>query len=165
MADPAAEAGASGAAAPEGGGKMKLGEFLSHLDEARIIAAIRAAEQRTSGEIRIFVSTREVEDALAHAERRFEKLGMTRTRERNGVLLYFAPRSHCFAVCGDAGIHEKCGPEFWDAVVAEIGGRLRDGRFTEAVTEAVEKVGALLAQHFPRSRDDSDELPNEIAHD
>ena len=45
---------------------------------------------------------------------------MTRTRERNAVLLYFAPVSRKFAVVGDAGVHEKCGAGFWEEIVAEV---------------------------------------------
>ena len=144
---------------------MKPSEFTDLLDEAKIVAAINAAESVTSGEIRVFVSSKEVDDALSHAERRFEKLGMTKTRERNGVLLYFAPRSRKFAICGDLGVHEKCGPAFWEGLVAEMGGHLREGHFTDAVVHAVTKAGALLAEHFPRRGDDTDELSNEISRD
>ncbi len=145
---------------------MKSREFINQLDEAKIVEAIAAAERRSSGEIRVFISDRQVnDDPLARAEQRFAKLGMTKTRERNGVLLYFAPRSQKFAICGDTGIHEKCGPAFWEEVAAEIETQMRAGSFTQAVTSAVEKVGGLLARHFPRRGDDSDELPNEIVRD
>jgi len=144
---------------------MKTQEFIDRLDEPKIVAAIAAAEQRTSGEIRVFVSHREPEDAMTRAQQRFEKLGMTRTRHRNAVLIYFAPRVRKFAVIGDTGVHEKCGPAFWEETVAEIGAHLRSERFTEAVLDAVGKVGALLAQHFPAEPGDANELPNEIVRD
>lgn len=144
---------------------MKVNEFLNRLDEARIISEIAAAEQRTSGEIRVWVSSRTVEDPIERAQRRFEQLGMTATRERNGVLLYFAPVSQKFAVIGDSGVHEKCGQEFWVETVGEIAAELRAEHFTEAVTSAVHKIGDLLARHFPRQPDDRDELPNEIVRD
>lgn len=145
----------------EAGDSMKTRDFLHQLDEPRVVAAIREAERRSTGEIRVFVSAREVEDALARATRRFEKLGMTQTREHNAVLLYFAPRSRKFAVVGDAGIHEKCGASFWEEAVAAIGEELRAGRCTDAVVRGVEKVGALLAQHFPGSGGEN-ELPDRI---
>ena len=143
---------------------MKLEEFLSRLDESRIVAAIRAAERRTTGEIRVFITTREAADPLDRARRRFEKLGMTATRERNAVLLYFAPRSRKFAVVGDRGIHEKCGAAFWAEAVAEIGAQLRAEQFTDAIVLGVEKVGALLAEHFPGSGG-ANELPDHVQHD
>ena len=144
---------------------MKTQEFISRLDEAKIVAAIAAAERRTSGETRVFISNRAKGDALLCAKARFEKLGMTRTRDRNGVLLYFAPRSRTFAICGDSGIHEKCGVAFWEEVVAEVRQHLIADRFTEAIAHAIQKVGDLLAQHFPRRGDDRNELSNEIARD
>jgi uncharacterized membrane protein len=144
---------------------MKAEEFIDRLHDATIVAEIAAAELRTSGEIRIFISRRAPEDAMVRARQRFEKLGMTRTRHRNAVLIYFAPRVHKFAVVGDQGIHEKCGDAFWDEAVAEIGQHLRAERFTDAVVHAVRKVGALLAQHFPPEPGSSHELPNEIERD
>jgi uncharacterized membrane protein len=144
---------------------MHSHEFLAQLDEAKIVAEIARAEKSTSGEIRVFVSQREVDDVVTRAQRRFEKLGMTRTALRNGVLLYFAPRSRKFAVVGDLAIHEKCGPSFWEEVSTEVRAHLRSGQFTDAVTLGVRKVGEVLARHFPRQADDRDELSNEIARD
>jgi len=144
---------------------MKAQEFIDRLDEAKIVAAIAAAEQTTSGEIRVFVSGKKPHHTMARARQRFEKLGMTRTRHRNAVLIYFAPRVRQFAVIGDTGIHEKCGTAFWEEAVAEIGEHLRADRFTEAVLHTVEKVGTLLARHFPAEPDDRNELPDDILRD
>jgi uncharacterized membrane protein len=144
---------------------MNSREFLAHLDETKIVAEIARAEKSTSGEIRVFVSRREVDDAVSRAQRRFEKLGMTRTELRNGVLLYFAPRSRKFAIVGDLGIHEKCGPVFWEEVSTEVRARLRTKQFTEAVIHGVRKAGEVLARHFPPQAGDRDELSNEIARD
>ena len=144
---------------------MDSQKFLTQLDDAKIVAEIAQAETRTSGEVRVFVSRREVDDVVARAQRRFEKLGMTRTLQRNGVLLYFAPRSRKFAVVGDLGIHEKCGPAFWEEVSTEVREQLRTEHFTEAVILGVRKVGEVLARHFPRQENDRDELSNEIERD
>ncbi|MEA3210726.1 MAG: hypothetical protein QOE70_3783 [Chthoniobacter sp.] len=144
---------------------MKAREFLAQLDEPKIVAEIAQAEQGTSGEIRVFVSQREVDDVVARAQRRFEKLGMTRTALRNGVLLYFAPRSRKFAIVGDLGIHEQCGPAFWEEVSTEVRAHLRTEHFTEAIIHGVRKVGEVLARHFPAQAGDRDELSNEIARD
>ncbi len=143
---------------------MKPADFLQNLDEPQVVAAIAAAEGRTSGEIRVFVSEREVSpaDVLPRAAARFQKLGMTATRERNAVLLYFVPRTRQFAIIGDRGIHEKCGQPFWDEVTAEMRELLKREQFTEAVIGAVRKVGDVLARHFPHHPYDRDELPNEV---
>ena len=144
---------------------MKPKEFLDQLDDAKIVAAIASAEQTTSGEIRVYVSHKVREDAVAAAQARFIKLGMTQTQERNAVLIYFAPRSQQFAIWGDAGVHEKCGQELWSEVATQMAPLLKAGRFTEAVTEAVKRVGAALAWHFPRRGNDRNELPNQVERD
>ena len=144
---------------------MKPKAFLQALDDQQIVAAIAAAEAKTSGEIRVYVSERDVEEVIPRAARRFEKLGMHQTRERNAVLLFFAPRAQKFAVIGDTGIHEKCGQAFWEEVAAEMRELLKRHEFTAAVVAGVAKVGEVLARHFPRASDDRDELSNEVLRD
>jgi uncharacterized membrane protein len=123
--------------------------FIEKLDDAKIVAAIARAEAATSGEIRVAVSQRHRVDALAAAQKRFLKLRMDRTPQRNAVLIYFAPRAHTFAIWGDIAVHEKCGDAFWQGIAAKIAPRLKAGQFTEAIEEAVREIGELLAQHFP----------------
>ena len=144
---------------------MKTREFLEQLDESKVVAEIATAEQSTTGEIRVFVSGHSVADAVSEAKLQFEKLGMTRTALRNGVLLYFAPLSQKFAIVGDQGIHERCGAVFWEQVVAGVGTHLRSGSFTEGVTHGVRTVGQALAAYFPAPGGGPDELPNTVVRD
>jgi uncharacterized membrane protein len=147
---------------------MNHDEFLSKLDKIRVVEAIAKAERTTSGEIRVFVSREPLharEDVMARAAARFKKLGLTATRERNGVLLYFMPRARKFAIIGDRGIDEKCGSGFWETIAACISDRLARDCFTEAITDAVSMVGEALSRHFPRRPDDQDELPNDVVSD
>jgi uncharacterized membrane protein len=132
------------------------------IDHARITAAITAAELRTSGEIRVLIAREKAEDPVIAAQKHFERLGMTNTRERNGVLIYVAPESHSFAVIGDTGIHEKCGDAFWRLLAAEMTAHFKRGEFTEGLVESIEHAGKQLAENFPRSPDDRNELPNKI---
>ena len=144
---------------------MQTKVFISKLDDERIVAAIAAAEKKTSGEIRVCISDRKHDDPVSAAQKRFEKLGMANTRERNGVLIYFVPLSQKFAVIGDAGIHAKCGADFWSEITGEMHNLLQAEKFTDAVVFAVGKVGQALAEHFPRCPDDTNELPDQIAGD
>lgn len=132
------------------------------IDHDRIVAAIGAAELRTAGEIRVFVSRQRAEDPVAAAQAQFEKLGMTQTDARNGVLIFVAPPSHTFAIIGDRGIHEKCGDAFWQDVAAAMSGHFQRSAFTDGLVTAVERAGELLARHFPRRTDDRNELPNQV---
>jgi len=140
-------------------------EFITQLDERRIETAIAEAEKTTSGELCVYVSHKERHDALAFAKRRFQQLGMSKTKQRNAVLIYIVPRTREFAVLGDVGIHQKCGDAFWKEIADGMSARMKAGQFTEAITHAVHELGEVLQKHFPRERDDTDELPNEIAGD
>jgi uncharacterized membrane protein len=144
---------------------MNHREFINQLDEQRIVRAIGDAERQTSGEIRIYVSHKERHDALAFAKNRFQELGMFRTKERNAVLIYIVPRTRQIAIVGDLGIHEKCGEAFWKQIVSAMTLQMKEGKFTEAIVEGIRDIGAVLKQHFPASRDDTNELSNEIARD
>lgn len=144
---------------------MKPKEFLAQIRDAEIIAAIKSAEAKTSGEIRVFVSRKIAGDPVAAAQAAFKRLGMTKTREQNGVLIFVAPRARRFAVIGDAGIHKQCGPEFWRLLADEMSGCFKQGKFTEGLVLGVTKAGELLTAHFPHRRDDQNELPDGLARD
>ena len=119
------------------------------IDHDRVVAAIRRAEGGTSGEIRVLVARHRTSDPVAAAARHFNRLGMERTRHRNAVLLFLAPRSRRFAVIGDRGVHDKCGDEFWRQLAAAMEEDFRRGAFTAGLVKGVERAGALLAEHFP----------------
>ena len=144
---------------------MKPQDFLQQLRHDDIVAAIRAAEQKTSGEIRVFISRKNVEDAVARAQARFEKLGMTKTRHRNGVLIYVAPRARKFAVIGDTAVHERCGDAFWSALAAEMASHFQKSEFTTGILHGIQKAGDLLAECFPPQPGDANELPDRVEHD
>ncbi len=142
---------------------MRTRDFLSRLEHERIVSAIREAESKTSGEIRVFVQRGKLNaDPLIVAQKKFQRLGMSKTRERNAVLIFLAPRAHKFAVVGDQAIHEKCGEEFWQHVVDEMRAHFQNEKFSQALTEAIYEVGKVLATHFPRTSTPSNELPDEI---
>jgi uncharacterized membrane protein len=145
---------------------MKPKAFLSQLEHGRIVAAIRAAEGASRGEVRVHVSGQKVADAQAAARAQFETLGMARTTERNGVLIYVAPESQTFAVIGDSGIHEHCGAAFWSDVAAAMQDDFRAGRFTDGIVKGVERTGAALAEKFPRTEAaDRNELADDVSED
>jgi uncharacterized membrane protein len=146
---------------------MQTKSFLGALDHERIVKAIQDAEARSRGEVRVHVSQQAVQDVEPAAARQFEALGMTRTAERNGVLLFVAPVSQTFAVVGDEGIHARCGPDFWKDVAAAVEADFRAGRFTDGIVKGVARVGDALATHFPRTDGTADrnELADEVTED
>jgi len=144
---------------------MKPSEFLQQLDDAQLVAAIGEAERRTSGEIRVYISHRNRADALKAAQRRFQKLGMSKTARRNAVLIYLVPRTRSFAIIGDVAVHAQCGTAFWEKVASQLSADLKTLPATAALVAAIQTIGDLLAVHFPPDGDDRDELPNRIEHD
>jgi uncharacterized membrane protein len=123
--------------------------FLARLDLGALGAAIREAERATTGEIRVAVLPRVrggFEKAVVHAA---ERLGMTRTKERNGVLILVDPAHRNFLVWGDTAIHERVGDAFWKDVAAAIEEKFRAGDFTGGLVQGIETAGRALAAHFP----------------
>jgi len=142
---------------------MRTREFLGKLEHDRIVQAIREAESKTSGEIRVFIQRGKLNsDPLVTAQKKFHHLRMHKTRERNAVLIFVVPRAHKFAVVGDKAIHEKCGDEFWQRVVTAMHHCFRQHKFTEGLGGAITVIGDVLAQHFPRSPADANELPDDV---
>ena len=128
---------------------MHARKFRKHLNDDAIVAAIRDAEKGTTGHIRVLVSHKRVDDAVAAAQKEFVKMGLAKYPERNGVLIFVAPKSHRFAVIGDEGIHTKCGPEFWNELAQAMAAHFRKHEFREGVIHGVSRAGELLASHFP----------------
>jgi uncharacterized membrane protein len=142
---------------------MRTHRFLRELEHDRIVRAIKEAEAKTSGQIRVFLQRGKFEeDALERAQQKFIQLGMHKTRERNAILILVAPRAQKFAVVGDEGVHQKCGEKFWQELVEKMRGHFLREEFTEALVEGIEAAAALLARYFPRTGPSKNELPDEI---
>jgi uncharacterized membrane protein len=146
---------------------MQTKAFLNALEHDRIVKAIAQAEACSRAEVRVHVSNQAVDDPQKAAAAQFEKLGMTRTAERNGVLIYVAPRSRKFAILGDSGIHQSCGQSFWQEVAAAMEADFRAGRFTDGIVKGVARAGEALGTHFPRREGvcDINELKDEVSED
>ena len=125
-------------------------KFSKHVLHEHIVAAIREAEHKTSGQIRVSISPNHVDDPVVAAQVEFMRLGLDKSLEKNGVLIFVAPRSHKFAVIGDAGVHAKCGDEFWRKLADAMSVYFRKSEFTPGIIHGVQTAGELLAEHFPR---------------
>lgn len=125
--------------------------------------AIARAELKTSGEVRVHIDRECKGDVLDRAASVFAKLGMVKTRERNGVLFYLAVKPRKFAIIGDAGIHQKVPENFWDSIREMMLAHFREGAFARGLIEGIERAGKELQAHFPWQKDDKNELPNEIS--
>jgi len=144
----------------------KAKTFFDALDRPAIVEAIGRAEAKCFGEVRIHLHHGAVGDARAEAEKAFLKLGMDKTIRGTGCLVFIAPESRAFAVIGGAGIHEKVGDGFWTEARDAARARFTEGKFTEGIVAAVDRIGDALALFFPRTGPrDTNELPDEVSED
>jgi len=141
--------------------------FFSRKERKSILDSIRRAEMQTSGEVRVHLERQlrgeTEEEKFQHAKEIFEKLGMTKTEARNGVLILLGIKSKRFFVLGDTGIHEKVPGGFWDEIVHEMTAFFKEDRFAEGIREGIARIGEKLKTYFPYERDDVNELPDEIS--
>jgi len=143
---------------------MKASDFFSEDEKRLIMDTIRRAEEKTSGEICVHVelscAKEDVRDCAAEA---FARLGIHKTKLRNGVLIYFAINDRRFAILGDAGINAVVPPGFWEDVKELMSSYFRQQRFAEGLIEGIKRIGDKLKEFFPISTDDINELSNEVS--
>ena len=84
------------------------------------------------------------------------------TRSRTGVLLYVALAERYAELVPDAGIAELISDSVWKPVIERLSAKAREGRIADGVIAAVEECGTILAEKFPPSADNPDELPNKV---
>lgn len=144
--------------------QKKSVEFFSAEEKNAIVEAIRKAEQRTSGEVRIFVESKcSLVNPVHRAKEIFVNLKMEQTDARNGVLLYLAMNDRQLAVYGDEGIHQKVGNEFWNEEVRKMLTHFNQLNFVEGIVQIIEDIGEALVYHFPYDhKGDKNELPDDI---
>lgn len=142
-------------------------DFLDKEADRRIVAAIQAAEKRTSGEIRVHLDKRlKGKDPFDRAGHIFGKLGMHRTEARNGVLIYLALKDHKFALFADEGINQVVPEGYWDETAQKMSDQFKAGKFEEGLVVGIQQIGEQLATFFPYAGEQADinELPDDISY-
>ncbi len=144
--------------------KRKAVDFFSPQDKEQIVNAIKKAEHKTSGEIRVYIeSDCNHTNAIDRAVEIFEDLEIYKTKQRNGVLVYVAIKARKLAIYGDQGIYESVGKEFWDAQVEKMIHFFNKNDYAEGIGAIVTEVGDALRKHFPYdAQTDVNELPDDI---
>ena len=144
---------------------MKASSFFTPAQQETIVRAIGEAEHSTSGEIRVHVDSSCKGDVLDEAAWLFRKLGMHKTADRNGVLIYLAVKEHKFAIVGDTGINSVVPLGFWDEIRDHMKERFSEHLFAEGLAEGIIMAGEQLKEHFPCTKDDINELTDTISFD
>lgn len=143
---------------------QKKAEFFTTEEKARVIEAIQLSEQRTSGEVRVFIESHcRFVNPLDRATEVFASLKMENTESRNATLVYVAVKDKQAAVFGDAGIHEKVGQKYWEDEVNKMLLCFREQKLAEGLVQCIKNIGEALYYYFPYdSATDKNELPDDI---
>ena len=141
---------------------FKSEAFFTKEQQEEITAAVRRAELKTSGEIRLFIDSKCKGDVLDRAAFIFEHLEIHKTVKRDGVLFYLAIDHRKFAILGDAGINAVVKPDFWDEIKKEMLTHFSRAEFTKGLVKGIEMAGEALEKYFPHEENDTNELADEI---
>ena len=114
--------------------------------------------------LRRTLTPKPIVSARVHAAtlEQFMALGLHRTRDRTGILLYVSIAERRAEVFADDGIYAKAPPEVWDEVVDRLIAGLKRGAPADGFVDAVNRTGEILAACLPPREDDTDELPNDL---
>jgi putative membrane protein len=100
--------------------------------------------------------------ALGRAIDLFKVGAERRTHGRTGILIYLSMREHRAEIVADEAIASKVPPETWGEAMTAMLVHIREDRVADGMIAAVEKVGTVLTEHFPRAEDDTNELPDRL---
>ena len=147
--------------------KNLVKKLFTKEDLAAIAAAISEAEKTTAGEIRVSIRQKRkrrerkltVEEM---ARQEFHVLGMTKTKDRTGILIFLLLEDKKFFVLADDGIHTKVEDGTWDKIANEMSNHFFQKNFRLGIIHGVHSVGVELSKFFPRKSDDTNELPNDV---
>lgn len=138
-------------------------DFLTSKEEDDIVEAIRNAESRTSGEIRVHIERQCDIDVYERALEVFHLLKMDNTKEQNGVLIYLAVTNKSFVIFGDQGINNVVDADFWNSTRDKIASQFKTGHFKQGLVDGIKEAGKVLSKHFPWKHGNRDELDNTIS--
>lgn len=151
---------------------LTIGNFLSREEIEKVNSAVKNAEKKTAGEIKIVVVQKSTEGDLPldqtiekvreRARKEFFELGLDHTRDNTGVIILISLDERQVVVFGGQAIYEKIEAGEWIEHVRVIIDGIKSGAPAVGIIEAVKQIGELLAEHLPIKPDDIDEISNEI---
>ena len=114
--------------------------------------------------VRVALMPRRARRAVAHrvAMEQFRARGVARTKDRCGILIFVSLAERYARIIADEGIAARVRQSEWQAAVDALIAHMRDGRIADGFIVAIDLCGAELAQHFPRTDADREELPDRI---
>ena len=92
----------------------------------------------------------------------FKAAAEKRTAGRTGILIYLSMGERRAEIIGDEAITAVTEPETWGEAMASLIVDVKAGRVADGIVAAIECVGAVLSEHFPRSAEDVNEIPDKL---
>jgi len=112
---------------------------------------------------RPFIARQRLSEAVRErAVRAFYEKGLYRTRHETGILIFISVFERKVWILGDRGINARIPAASWQQLVQLLTKGIKDGRSCEALCTVISRCGEELALHFPKERNDSNELRDEI---
>ena len=147
--------------------KNLVKKLFTKEDLSAIAAAINEAEKITAGEIRVSIRQkrrwRERKLSIEEmARREFHDLGMTKTKDQTGILIFLLMDERKFFILADGGIHTKVEETTWTKIAEEMSSHFSKKKFHQGLIHGVQAVGRVLSRFFPRKANDTNELPNDV---
>jgi uncharacterized membrane protein len=141
--------------------------ILTDEEMTAIAAVISKSEKETIGEIRVNIQkTRSFGERKLSIEelaiKKFFELGMDKTKDKTGVLIFLLLSDRKFQIIGDEGINRKVSKEFWDVLSMKMAEYFRNNKFVEGISHTVIEVGSVLKKEFPMKSGDTNELSNDV---
>jgi putative membrane protein len=92
----------------------------------------------------------------------FKAAAERRTEGRTGILIYLSMAERRAEIVADEAILKVTDDATWVEAMAALLEQVRSGHPADGMVAAIEKVGAVLAEHFPRSSEDTNEIPDKL---
>jgi putative membrane protein len=92
----------------------------------------------------------------------FKAAAERRTIGRTGILIYLSMAERRAEIVADEAITKVTTPEIWGEAMAALLIEVKQGRIGDGLVAAIDRVGAVLAEHFPRSATDTNEIPDKL---
>jgi len=114
--------------------------------------------------VRVALMPRRARRAVAHrmAREQFLARGITRKKDRSGILIFVSLAERYARIIADDGIAARVPQSQWQEAVDALIAHMRDGHIADGFIAAIEACSDRLAQHFPRTAASRDELPDRI---
>ena len=141
--------------------------FFDDDEFLRISNKIKEMEKKTAGEIRVSIKEKKSffqrnKTLKLLAEEEFFRLGMNKTSDKTGILIFLLLKERQFYILADKGIDEKVAPATWNSIKDKMQDMFSKGEFSKGILFGIEEVGKILSSYFPLKADDKDELSNRI---